>query len=152
MGSAIQNESRTTDQNEKPALPDLPRAIALIVLFGIAVVVVRTFHVAGWPAFIFTFLLGSFVAMMAGGLVGVRTVPSVTTFVAFSGLIEGIVHGWLRFGFVGAIGGAVAGLIVGCLIGILPVMITHLILILFGHDIIVPENIKESHDDQKTTT
>lgn len=87
--------------------------------------------------------------MMAGGLVGVHTVPSVMAFVAFSGLIEGIVQGWLRYGFIGAISGAVAGLIVGCIIGMLPVMLAHLILILFGHDIMVAENTEESHDDQK---
>ena len=148
----MQKGSKTTEQDEKLGVLDLPRAITLIVLFGIAVVVVRTFHVGSWPAFIFTFLLGSFLAMMAGGLVGVHTVPSGMTFVAFSGLIEGIVQGWSRYGFVGAIGGAVAGLIVGCIIGILPVMIAQLILILFGHDIIVPENTQESHDDQKVNT
>ena len=140
------------EQNVKPGLPDLPRAIALIVLLGIAVVVVRTFHVASWPAFIFTFLLGSFLAMMAGRFVGVHMVSSAMTFVTFSGLIEGVVQGWLRYGFLGAIGGAVAGLIVGCIVGMLPVMLTYLILILYGHDIIVPEITKESHDEQKANT
>jgi len=84
----MQKESRTTEQDEKPGSLDLPRAIALIVLFGIAVVVARTFDVEIWPAFIFTFLLGSFLAMMAGGLVGVPTVPSGMTFVAFIRLTE----------------------------------------------------------------
>ncbi len=90
--------------------------------------------------------------MMAGGMVGVHMVSSVLTFVALSGLIEGIVQGWLRCGFVGAIGGALAGLIIGCIVGILPVLIAHLILILFGHDIIVSGDTQESHDDQKANT
>jgi len=63
-----------TVENETTGLPNLPGAISPGVLFGIAFVVVRTFHVASWPAFIFTFLLGSFPAMIAGKFVGVSMV------------------------------------------------------------------------------
>jgi hypothetical protein len=121
-------------QSEQCALPNLPKTIALIVLFGLSGGLVWSFHNTEWPAFIAALVIGGFVGVVAGGLVGVHIPPSLGMMAVFGGIFEGIFQGWSRYGYVGAILGAFVGIVAVCVIVMLPIMLTHFVMIVCGID------------------
>lgn len=119
---------------EKLGWPYLPRAIALLVLAGISGFVVWSFHNANLPAFIATLIFGIFFSFLAGGLVGVHMIPSLGAMTTFCGILEGIVQGWSRYGFIGAIAGGFFGAVVAPIVLMLPFMLIHFVLAVCGID------------------
>lgn len=119
---------------EKPGPPDLPRPIALLALAAVSGFLVWSFHHDEWAGFGACLVVGGTSGCLAGGLVGVRLLPSLLTLAAWCGLIEGASRGWQRHGLLGAATGGLIGVVVAVVIGTLPVTVTHLVLVLRGID------------------
>lgn len=105
-----------------------------MVLFGLSSGIVWSFHNTDETTFIAALVIGCFFGFLAGGLVGVPIIPSLGMMAVCGGIIEGIVQGWSRYGFVGAFLGGLIGIIAACIVVILPVMLTHFIMIACGKD------------------
>ncbi len=119
---------------EKPGWPGLPRAIALIVLLGLSGGIVWSYHNTDGTTFIAALVSGCFFGFLAGGLVGVPIIPSLGMMAIFGGILEGIVQGWSRYGFIGAVLGGVIGIVAVCVIAMLPMMLIHFVMIICGKD------------------
>ena len=114
--------------------PGLPRAIALLVLFGLSGGIVWSYHNTDGTTFIAALVFGCFFGFLAGGLVGVHLFPSLGMMVVCGGIIEGVVQGWSRYGLVGAGFGGLIGIAAACVMVGLPMMLSHFILIVCGID------------------
>lgn len=124
----------TEQPPEKLGWPDLPRAIALMVLAGISGFVVWSFHNEDWPVFAAAVVVSGFFGCLAGGLVGVHIFPSLATMTTFCGIVEGICQGWTYYRWGGAILGGFIGIIAASIVVMLPIMLIHLAFILRGLD------------------
>jgi cell shape-determining protein MreD len=136
-------KSEPYQQLEKPGLPRLPKCIALMVLAVISGFLAWSFHNYEWPGIAACLVLGCFFGVIAGGLVGVRLLPSLMTMAVMCGLIEGVYQGWQRYGSLGAALGGLIGAFVAVVVVMLPVMVTHLVMVLRGIDPLVDANGKE---------
>lgn len=134
----------TGEPTEKLGLPDLPRAISLVVLACISGFTVWSFHHASWPGFIAALVIGGFLGFMAGGLVGVHLFPTLAAMVTFGAIFEGVVQGWSRYGLIGAVLGGFAGLVAGSIVATLPILLIHLVLGACGIDPFINPN--SSHE------
>jgi hypothetical protein len=102
-------------KTRRSALPDLPRAVALLVLAGLSAFVVWSFHAAEWPGFLAALVIGGVLGFLAGGLVGVHLPPTLATMLVFGGLFEGVYWGWQCGGWAGAVLGGPVGVLGGVL-------------------------------------
>jgi hypothetical protein len=119
---------------EKLGWPGLPKAIALLVLFGLSGGIVWSFHNTEGTTFIAALVFGCFFGFLAGGLVGVPMIPSLGMMAVYGGILEGIVQGWTHYGYVGAFLGALFGIVAGFIVMLLPTMLTHFVMIVCGKD------------------
>jgi ribose/xylose/arabinose/galactoside ABC-type transport system permease subunit len=115
-------------------LPYLPRGIALLLLAAISGFIVWSFHTVDWPAYLAALVIGGFIGLMVGGLVGVHLLPSLMAMLTFGGVFEGIYLGWCSYGWVGAILGGLVGLAAGPSVVLVPMMLIHFVLLLCGID------------------
>jgi ribose/xylose/arabinose/galactoside ABC-type transport system permease subunit len=128
-------------------LPYLPRAIALAVLAAISGFIVWSFHTVDWPAYLAALVIGGFLGLMVGGLVGVHLLPSLMAMLTFGGVFEGIYLGWSSYGWGGAILGGLIGLAAGPSVVLVPMMLIHFVLLLCGIDPMA--NLDRSQEEQK---
>lgn len=119
---------------EKLRWPGLPRAFVLMVLFGLSGGIVWSFHNTDGTMFIAALVFGCFFGFLAGGIVGVHLFPSLGMMAVCGGIMEGVVHGWSHYGFLGAVFGGLIGIVAACVILMLPLMLTHFALIVCGID------------------
>jgi hypothetical protein len=120
--------------SETLGFPDPVKAVVLLMLAGISGFVVWSFHNADWPSAVAAFVIGGFVGLMAGGLVGVHLLPTLMALMAFGGLFEGMFQGWSSYGWAGAILGGIIGFVAGHIVVLLSMMLVHFVLIVCGID------------------
>jgi hypothetical protein len=125
--------------------PDKPRAIALIILVCIAGFLVWSFHQFHLPAFIATFVICCIAGYLAGGLVGVPLVSSLTTMFMFAGLFEGLVRGWSTFGLLGAVLYGTIGAVAAVVVCMLLLMLVTFVIVLRGDDPFVNTESTSEH-------
>ena len=129
-----------------PFLAYLPRGIALLLLAIISAFIVWSFHTVDWPAYLAALVIGGFIELMVGGLVGVHLLPSLMAMLTFGSLFEGIYLGWSSHGLGGAILGGLIGLAAGPSVVLVPMMLVHFVLLLCGIDPLA--NLEPSKEDQ----
>lgn len=125
---------RPTQPSDSIGFPGWPRALALAVLFAVSGGIVWSFHNIKTAAFIPTLFAGVFAGMIAGGLVGVHILPTLATMAAFAGILEGVRQGYVQYGLTGRVLGGLTGTVVGLLTVLLPLILTHMSMIVCGKD------------------
>jgi hypothetical protein len=110
------------------------RAIALLMLMTIAGILVWSFHNLTWFGLLPYVVVGIVSAGIVGGLVGVPLVPTWAMLCAMTGLLEGGVQGWLRYGWIGSVLGGIIGAVVGMIVTCLLSMIMSFVLVICGFD------------------
>jgi hypothetical protein len=140
----------TEQPTEQSGSLNIPKIISLAVLACTSGFMVWSYHFTDLPVFIATIVVGCIFGFLAGGLVGVRLVPTFGMMLFFSGFFEGTIRGWLYIGWLGAVLGAPIGIVLGLFLVWLPLMLVHLVLILSGVDPFVDHGMsgEKSGDSQ----
>ena len=120
--------------SDRLGFPDWSRTVSLIALVGLSGGIVWSFHHFDRPFFIAVFIAGCFLGVLAGGLVGIHSPSSLGTMALLGGILEGIVQGWTRGGFVGLLLGGFFGVGVAVIFVMLLLMLTHAVMIVCGKD------------------